>query len=240
MTDSIDPSRREVITRCEELLQYTFTDKPLLEKALTHASVAAHYLESNERLEFLGDAVLGLAVCEELFRRYPSYNEGELTRIKSVVVSRQACAQVAAGLGLEQLLFLSKGVESDGVLPQSLTACALESLIGAVYLDGGFEVAREMVLRMMEPEIQRVAEGEHELNYKSMLQQFGQRTFGSAPNYEVLDEKGPDHSKAFEIAVILDGRRYPSAWGLSKKEAEQKAARQALIALDQVEPDEEE
>lgn len=240
MAGTLDFSHDEVLSRCEEILEYAFQDRSLLETALTHSSVASHYLASNERMEFLGDAVLGLAVCEELYRRFPSATEGEMTRVKSVVVSRQACAQVAASLGLDQLLFLSKGVEGgDGLLPQSLIACALESLIGAVYLDGGFDVARPMVLRMMEPELQKVADGEHELNYKSMLQQYGQRRFGSAPSYEVLDEKGPDHSKAFEIAVLLNGRRYPSAWGLSKKDAEQKAAKAALIALKQVKPDKE-
>ena len=240
MTDQQGFSRDEAITRCEELLDHTFTDRSLLELALTHASVAGHYLDSNERLEFLGDAVLGLVVCEELFRRYPTFDEGDLTRVKSVVVSRQACAQIASTMGLDDLLFLSKGMETDGVLPPSLVACALESLIGAVYIDGGFDVARRLVLRLVEPEIQRVAEGEHERNYKSMLQQHAQRRFGAAPNYEVLDEKGPDHSKAFEIAVLLDGRRFPSAWGLSKKEAEQKAAREALLALGEIEPDDDE
>ena len=236
MADTEDAARQAVLDHCEELLEYTFKDPSLLERALTHSSVAPQYLDSNERLEFLGDAVLGLAICEELFRRYPTYTEGDLTRIKSVVVSRQACAQVASGLGLEKLLFLSKGVEGDSGMPQSLIACALESLIGAVYIDADFDVARALVLRLMEPEIQRVSEGEHEQNYKSMLQQFGQRRFGSAPGYEVLDEKGPDHAKAFEVAVVLDGRRYPSAWGLSKKEAEQKAAHEALVDLGQVDP----
>lgn len=231
MTPPDGDSREEVLARCEQLLDHTFADRSLLETALTHASIAGHYLQSNERLEFLGDAVLGLAVCEELFRRYPTYTEGELTRIKSIVVSRQACAQVAAGMGIEELLFMSKGIETEGVLPSSLLACALESLIGAVYIDAGFEKTRELILRLMEPEIHRVAEGGHEPNYKSMLQQYGQRHFGAAPNYEVLDEKGPDHSKAFEVAVLLNGRRYKSAWGLSKKEAEQKAAREALLAL---------
>ncbi len=230
-------THEQAIARCEELLAYKFEDRSLLEKALTHASVAGHYLESNERLEFLGDAILGMIVCDELFRRYPSFTEGELTRIKSVVVSRQTCAYVATELGIEELLFLSKGIETDGALPSSLSSCALESLIGAVYVDGGFEKARELILRLMEPEIERVARGAHERNYKSMMQQHAQRTVGQAPVYELLDEKGPDHSKAFEVAVIVDGRRYPSAWGLSKKEAEQKAARRALESLGQLEPE---
>ncbi|NIA20799.1 MAG: ribonuclease III [Anaerolineaceae bacterium] len=232
-------AREEAVSCCQELLKYEFKDRALLKKALTHASVANHYLDSNERLEFLGDAVLGMVVCDELFRRYPTFTEGELTRIKSVVVSRQACAFVATELGIEELLFLSKGMETDGALPSSLSACALESLIGAVYIDGGFEPARELILRLMEPEIERVARGAHERNYKSMMQQHAQRTVGQAPLYELLDEKGPDHSKAFEIAVIVDGQRYPSAWGLSKKEAEQKAAKRALESLGQLksEPD---
>jgi ribonuclease-3 len=230
-------ARDEAVLGCEKILGYEFSDKSLLVKALTHASVASHYLDSNERLEFLGDAVLGLVVCEELYRRFPKFNEGDLTRIKSVVVSRSACAVVATGLGIDRLLFLSKGMETEGGLPSSLSACALESLIGAVYLDGGFQTASELVLRLMEPEIDRVAEGAHELNYKSMMQQYAQHKVGQAPNYEVLDEKGPDHSKAFEVAVVLDGRRFPSAWGLSKKEAEQKAAKRALEALGEVPPD---
>lgn len=231
-------SREQALARAEELLEYEFSNRDILALSLTHASVASHYLESNERLEFLGDAVLGLVVCEELFRRYPTFTEGELTRIKSVVVSRQACATVGSAMGLEPLLLVSKGVETDGTVPASLVACAVESLIGAVYVDGGFEVTRRLVIRMMEPEIERVAQGGHEPNYKSILQQHAQRMFGTAPNYEVLDEKGPDHSKAFEVAVILDGRRYKSAWGLSKKEAEQKAAREALSTLGQL-PDKE-
>lgn len=233
-----DAARQEAVSRGEELLGHQFSDPELLAKALTHASVAPHFLESNERLEFLGDAVLGLVVCEEIYHRHPTFTEGELTRIKSVVVSRQTCARVAQNLGIDELLFLSKGMDVDGELPSSLAACALESLIAAVYIDGGWDTARELVLRLMDPEIERVAQGTHERNYKSMLQQYAQRELGATPSYEVLDEKGPDHSKAFEVAVIMDGRRHPSAWGLSKKEAEQKAARRALEAVGEVDPDE--
>ncbi len=238
MTDVEQPNREETVARCEKLLGHTFSDPSLATKALTHSSVAAHYLESNERLEFLGDAVLGLVVCEELYRRNPTFTEGDLTNIKSVVVSRQTCARVAITLGLDELIFLSKGMDADGGVPASLSACVLESLIGAVYLDGGFEAARDLVLRLMDPEIQRVAKGRHERNFKSLLQQYAQREHDGAPAYEVLDEKGPDHAKAFEVAVIMGGNRYPSAWGLNKKEAEQKAARNALEAVGEVDPEE--
>ena len=227
MTDE----RQQVMMRSQDILQHEFRDPSLLELALTHASVAGHYLDSNERLEFLGDAVLGLVVCDALFHRHPTYTEGDLTRIKSEVVSRVVCARIGKELGLEELLFLSKGID-PATIPPSLLACAVESLIGAVYVDSDFETARRLVMRWLGPEIERIAEGEHERNYKSMLQQFAQREMGRTPNYELLDEKGPDHSKAFEVAVILDGRRYPSAWGLNKKDAEQKAARLALEALE--------
>ena len=237
MPDSSDASRDECLSQCEAILEYKFQDRKLLGLALTHASVAGHHLDSNERLEFLGDAILGLVICEELFRRFPAYREGDLTRIKSVVVSRQACARVAEAAGLDELIFRSKGI--DGILPMNLVGSALESIIGAVYLDGGLEPARRLILRIMTPEIELVADGQHDLNYKSLLQQYAQRRFGEAPAYEVLDEKGPDHSKAFEVAVIVGGRRYPSAWGLSKKEAEQKAARLALEAAGEIEPTEE-
>jgi ribonuclease-3 len=232
-------SREEMIDRCETLLGHKFADRALLKKAMTHASVASHYLESNERLEFLGDAVLGLVVCEELFRQFPTYTEGDLTRIKSAVVSRTTCARVASQLGIDELLFMSKGMDVEGVLPSSLAACALESLIAAVYFDGGFEAAEELILRLMRPEIDLVAHGGQDINYKSLLQQYAQRVLGLSPNYELLDEKGPDHSKAFEVAVIMDGRRYPSAWGLNKKESEQKAAQRALEELGEITASEE-
>ena len=221
----------------QQILGHRFRDLDLLKSSLTHASIAENRLASNERLEFLGDAVLGLVICEELYTRFPQYLEGELTRIKSVVVSRETCAQVADRLGLVQHLSLGKGITEAASLPASLAACAYESITGAVYLDGGLEPARRFILAHMGEEIDRVFAGEHRLNYKSLLQQHAQRDLGAAPNYEVLDEKGPDHAKAFEIAVTIRGRRYPSAWGPSKKAAEQRAAMEALRVLGHLEED---
>jgi ribonuclease-3 len=218
----------------EALVEYRFEDRGLLVAALTHASIAEHRLASNERLEFLGDAVLGLVVCQELFDRYPDALEGEMTRIKSVVVSRDTCARVTNRLGLMAHMSLGKGISDADQLPSSLAACAYEAVVGAMYLDGGLDVARAFILKHMVPEIERVAAGEHRLNYKSLLQQYAQRDLGGTPHYEVLDEKGPDHSKAFEVAVVLRGRRYPSAWGPSKKAAEQRAAMEALRDLGQL------
>jgi ribonuclease-3 len=223
------------IEAVQTMLDYRFKDLDLLVNSLTHASIATSRLASNERLEFLGDAVLGIVICEEIFNRFPRYLEGEMTRIKSVVVSRETCAHVADGLGLVQHLSLGRGIVESENMPASLAACALEAIIGAVYVDGGLEPARRFILAHMSEEIDRVLAGEHQRNYKSLLQQHAQRDLGASPNYEVLDEKGPDHAKAFEIAVTIRGRRYPSAWGPSKKTAEQCAAREALRVLGQLE-----
>ena len=219
----------------QAVLEYRFKDPDMLASALTHASVATSRLASNERLEFLGDAVLGLVICEELYARFPEYLEGELTRIKSVVVSRETCARVADRLGLVNHLSLGKGITESANLPSSLAACAYEAIVGAVYLDGGLAVTQRLILRDMGEEIDRVLAGEHRLNYKSLLQQHAQHDLGATPTYDVLDEKGPDHAKAFEVAVVLRGRRYPSAWGPSKKSAEQRAAMEALRALGRIE-----
>ena len=223
------------IEAVQTMLGYRFKDLDLLVNSLTHASIATTRLVSNERLEFLGDAVLGLVICEEIYNRFPRYLEGELTRIKSVVVSRETCANVADKLDLVRHLSLGKGITESENLPASLAACALEAIIGAAYVDGGLEPARRFILAHMGEEIDRVLAGEHSRNYKSILQQHAQRDLGASPNYEVLDEKGPDHAKAFEIAVTIRGRRYPSAWGPSKKAAEQCAAREALRVLGKLE-----
>jgi len=217
------------------ILEYRFKDPGLLESALTHASVAPHRLASNERLEFLGDAILGLVICEALYARFPEFLEGELTRFKSVVVSRETCARVAERLDFVEHLSLGKGIMESPNLPASLAACAYEAIIGAMYLDGGLEGTRRFILAHMNEEIDRVMAGEHQLNYKSLLQQHAQHDIGATPNYELLDEKGPDHAKAFEVAVVIRGRRYPSAWGPNKKAAEQRAAMEALRVLGRLE-----
>lgn len=221
----------DALELCQERVDHRFSDLTLLRTALTHASVAATRQVSNERLEFLGDAVLGMVVCQHLFETYPEYLEGELTKIKSAVVSRKTCAEIAFALGLQEVLFLGKGMAGRAHLPPSLLAAVFESLIGALFLDGGLDTARRFVLKHMAPCILENVASEHQQNYKSQLQQHAQKVLGTTPQYDVLDEKGPDHSKCFEIAVSIDGRQFSSAWGRSKKEAEQKAAQTALVEL---------
>lgn len=217
--------------RLERRIGYIFNDKELLRESLTHASGASHRLRSNERLEFLGDAIMGAVVCEILYRQYPEYLEGDLTKIKSVVVSRQTCAKVSEALGLEKFLVLGKGMTTHPNVPPSLLADVFESLIAAIYLDGGNEPARAFIETYMAPEIELAAGGDHSGNYKSLLQQLAQRERGQTPTYALLDEKGPDHSKCFKMAAQIGRTRFPAAWGRNKKEAEQRAAQNALSEL---------
>ena len=219
------------LERCERRIDYTFQNKSLLRAALTHASGAQHRLASNERLEFLGDAILGAVVCEMLFHSYPENLEGELTKIKSIVVSRQTCAKISQALGLEEFLILGKGMTTHPTVPPSLLADVFESLVAAMYLDGGDAPARAFIREHIGPEIEAAAGGDHGGNFKSMLQQLAQREYGTTPTYQLLDEKGPDHSKCFKISAQIGRNRYQPAWGRNKKEAEQRAARNALSEL---------
>ncbi len=217
----------------EELQQrcgYAFTNPDLLLAAMTHSSSADHRKNSNERLEFLGDAVLGLVVCQAVYERLPNALEGDLTKIKSTVVSRRVCARVAEELSLTEPMLLGQGV-CHGDVPRSMAAGVFEALVGAIYLDGGLEHARRFILANLSAEIDRASRSEHQSNFNSQLQQFSHRTLNAAPVYELLDEKGPDHSKCFEVAVAIGKQQFASAWGTNKKEAEQKAARAALEAL---------
>ncbi len=227
MVSAQDP-QTDLLIECESVIDYQFKDQSLLTAALTHASGAQHRLASNERLEFLGDAILGVVVCERLYRHYPQYLEGDLTRIKSVVVSRQTCAKISGALGLERFLILGKGMSVHRTIPSSLLADVFESLVAAIHLDGGINEARRFVETHMVPQIEEVASGESGDNYKSQLQHYAQREFGCTPTYIMVDQKGPDHNKSFKVAAQVGPDTYAPAWGRSKKEAEQKAAKKAI------------
>src|SRR5262245_8222929 len=221
----------EILEECQKVIGYTFRQPDLLRAALTHTSGADTRLASNERLEFLGDAILGLVTCEQLFHRFPDYLEGDLTKIKSVVVSRRTCARISRSLNLGDYLFLGKGMHLHTAVPASLLADVFESLVAAIYLDGGLEPARQFILKHMGPEIEAMAEGAHGGNFKSLLQQVSQREFNATPQYHLLDEKGPDHSKCFKIAAVIGRYTHAGAWGRTKKEAEQRAAMNALAQI---------
>jgi ribonuclease III len=235
MVDSHPPDVADLtesrLAVCQRRIGYQFRNPAILDAALTHASGADHRLASNERLEFLGDAILGKIVCEELFQQFPDFLEGDLTKLKSIVVSRQTCAKISQALGLREFLVLGKGMTAHPAVPQSVLSDVLESLIAAIYLDGGIDPAQEFVLANFGPEIESAAAGDTGGNYKSLLQQYSQREHGVTPTYHLLDEKGPDHSKCFKMSAQIAQDRFPPAWGRSKKESEQRAAHNALCYL---------
>ncbi len=222
---------QEALQQVEQVIGYKFFTRNLLAKALTHSSAADNRLLSNERLEFLGDSILAVVICQILFERHPHYLEGDLTKMKSMLVSRNTCAQVAGELGLQEFLKVGKGLASDRALSGSLAAGLLEAIIAAIYVDSGFGAARSFILRTFGPSINRADAEQDHGNFKSLLQQYAQQQFNTTPIYELLDEKGPDHDKCFECQVVFADRHFLSAWGRSKKEAEQKAAFNALAEL---------
>lgn len=221
----------DTVQQVQQIVGYQFNDPRFLEEALLHSSAADDRLRSNERLEFLGDSVLSLVICKNLFSRFSHYLEGDLTKIKSRLVSRKTCAKAAIQLGLPAYMQVGKGMEQSRAMSGSVAAASLESVIAAIFLDGGMEEAEAFILRVFEPMIIEADAEQHQENFKSLLQQYCQREYNSTPLYELLDEKGPDHNKCFEIAAVIRHHRYPGAWGVTKKEAEQRAALNALQAM---------
>lgn len=210
---------------------YQFKDASLIDLAFRHASVTDARVKSNERLEFLGDAVLGLIVCQRIYEKFPHLLEGEMTKIKSSVVSRTSCAEIGKQINIEEHLAIGKGMKTQAALPSSLGAAAVEAIIAAIYIDGGIEPVRNFLLPLLEPRIDAAAESGHQENFKSILQQFAQQRLTTTPDYVVLGSRGPDHAKQFHVCVEIGGKRYEPSWGASKKIAEQGAALNALQAL---------
>jgi len=229
----------EVLHQIEQIIGYEFKDRDLLIKAFTHSSITDERVMSNERLEFLGDSILGVVICLNLFERFPHYLEGDLTKIKSMLVSRRTCAKVIRESSLNEFLKVGKGMATSNSLSGSLAAGLLEALIAAVFIDSDFKTAQTFILRLFESVLEKVDAEQSQGNYKSVLQQYSQRHFGVTPIYEVVDEKGPDHNKCFELEAVVDGRHFKSAWGTNKKDAEQKAALNALVEFEIIEPPQE-
>jgi ribonuclease III len=229
---SVPFEHKPVLDACQARIGYRFQDTMLLYESLTHASGASDRLSSNERLEFLGDAVLGFLACELLYHRYPELHEGELTQIKSILVSRATCTRIGNALGLADFLLLGKGVDLRGGVPGSLIANAFESILAAVFLDGGMLEARKFLLSWLVAESTRIVENKVEGNFKSELQQRAQKNNGAPPVYHVVAEEGPDHKKVFQVCAQVGNRRFTPAWGSNKKQAEQRAAANAIAELD--------
>ncbi len=217
----------------EEKLGYTFRDQSLLENALTHSSCANESkgrLQSNERLEFLGDSILGMVVAEHLYRNHPDLPEGELTRTRAALVCEESLVEVARDLGLGDYLKLGKGEEAGGGRTRpSIRADAVEAVLAAVYLDGGIGSARKIIQKYI---LSREIEGLNATrDYKTALQELVQRESGQVLKYQLTGSEGPDHDKRFFVEVQLNGSPVGSGQGHSKKEAEQMAAKAAIAKL---------
>ncbi|HEY78661.1 MAG TPA: ribonuclease III [Dehalococcoidia bacterium] len=217
----------------QQALGISFNDRSLLEQALVHSSYSnenpAFTAHSNERLEFLGDAVLGLIIAERLHHGLPPLSEGEMTRLRSTLVRQSCLARIAATIGLGNYLYLGKGEEAGGGRnkPKNLAA-ALEAVIAAVYLDHGPTIAQEFVLRLFDTELDKVLAQGSGVDYKSQLQEFTQAKWQLTPTYHLVAAAGPDHDKTFTVEVRIDNTVLAKGSGKSKKAAETEAARAAL------------
>lgn len=220
----------------QKKLSYNFKNIDILREALTHKSFVNENpdlkLNDNERLEFLGDAVLDLVISTYLLKNFPHFQEGELSKLKSLVVNESSLSRIAAGMDIGQHLFLGRGEEQTGGRKKdSLLANALEAIIAAIYLDGGLDAADDFIRMTFTEDIMVIAREGISLDYKTDLQEYCQARGLSLPVYKVVRESGPDHKKTFEIELLIDGELYGIGTGRSKKEAEQKAAEGALKNL---------
>ena len=218
----------------QQRIGYTFRDEELLERSLTHKSYANENRVPyhNERMEFLGDAVLSLVISEYLMTDCPDSTEGDLSRLRAAVVSEPALAAISREIGLGQYLLLGKGEDrTGGRNKDSLLADCLEALIAAVYLDAGKDAATSLVIRLFEDAIKKTTTSGNSLDYKTALQELCQEQLKQLPEYRIVSETGPDHQKQFEMEVWIKGQLFGRGTGKSKKEAEQRAAGEALEKL---------
>jgi ribonuclease III len=232
----MDEFRQNLLGDLEKKLHYSFRNIDLLSTALTHRSYVNENphlsLTDNERLEFLGDAVLELGVSDLLVRKYPDMDEGTLTKSRSLLVNEKPLAALAAQLGLGQCLLLGRGEEnSGGRTKESLLANALEAVIAAVYLDAGFAKTKSIIKRMIKPMMEDESLRTDNIDYKTALQELCQKKFRTAPVYTLIDASGPDHAKMFKVEVDVAGVIRQIGRGKSKKDAQKQAAQKAWESI---------
>jgi len=223
------------LKKLQEKISYRFRNLQLLTQALTHRSWLHQENEKgedNEKLEFLGDSVIELVVSHLLFVRFPHLNEGGLSKARASLVKEATLASLARGLGLGQTLRLGRGEdETGGRQKNSILAGGTEALAAAVYLDGGYKEAFRVLERLYAPLLEEMGEGLRDSDFKTSLQEYTQRHLNTTPQYILADQKGPDHDKTFEVTIYIGGKVYGKGKGRSKKEAEQRAAAEALKTL---------
>jgi ribonuclease-3 len=225
------------LSALEESLGIVFADKSLLLRALTHRSYLNEYpeaaFEDNERLEFLGDAVLDFVTGEYLYHRYPELAEGPLTSLRSALVRRETLARFARRFGLGSYLLVGHGEEESGGRRRPALLCAaFEALVGAVYLDQGLEQVRNLIEPLIDPEVERILRGRLDKDDKSRLQELAQGQLHHTPRYVTVAERGPDHAKEFTVEVTIGGVAYGQGTGANKQQAAQAAAREAVARLE--------
>ena len=230
-----EADRLAALVAFQHSIGFKFRNPTLLARALTHRSRLnedSTINGNNERLEFLGDAVLGLVAAAELFTKLGDRAEGDLARIKSIVVSEDTLAGIALAIGLDSLLLIGKGEElSGGRRKKALLADALEALFGAAYIDAGFEKTRPLLLKYLIPEIEKVLTDRHRRDYKTLIQEYAQKWHKTQPEYSLQAKSGPDHDRTYSITCSLLDTAYGPADGKTKKEAEQQAAALAWQAI---------
>ncbi len=215
----------------EKNIGYIFKDKSLLENALTHKSflVKERGSKNNERLEFLGDSVLGFAVAQYLYKNFPSLPEGELTKIRSTVVCEKSLYKVAQRIELGKYIYIGKGEEaSNGRERPSILSDATEALFAAIYLDSSITEVVDLIIRLLKEDIETAVKDRDGKDYKTLFQELVQKDGKKAPEYEIIKEEGPDHAKMFTAVAKLDGKVVGTGVGKTKKEAEKQAAENAL------------
>jgi ribonuclease-3 len=226
----------DTISNLEKIIRYRFKRKHFAHEALCHKSYVydgpKEEIRDNERLEFLGDAVLGMVITDELFRRLSDYQEGELSVIKSTLIRRETLSMLARSLNLGHFLFLSKGEENSGGRDRnSILANTFEGLIGAIYLDGGIRATKKFILAQFKELLHKIPHEVHMKEYKNLFQELAHIKFKSNPVYQIISEKGPDHKKFFEASVSVNEKIFGKGEGSSKKEAEKNAAKMAYEKL---------
>ncbi len=217
----------------ESRLNYHFNDKELLKKALTHRSYVKNKRESNERLEFLGDAVLEFVITEYLIERYADTDEGKLSKIRAATVNTKVLADVAKRLELYRFILVGKSEQKEGIVHnESILEDAFEAIVGAIYLDGGLNNAREFIKSQLSSTIDKIVKTGMIFDYKTHLQEITQKMFSCLPEYRIIREEGLEHDKTFYCEVLINSKSYGTGSGKSKKEAEKNAAKKAIERIE--------
>ncbi len=224
----VTPERKKELLLFQKTSRIRFRRLDLLNLAFSHRSFANEQggdVENNEKLEFLGDSVLGLIISEYLYIEYPHLVEGDFARIKSFVVSEESLSEAARRIKVDNFILIGKGEEySGGRNKKAILADCMEAVIGAYYLDSGLKSTRKFILDCLVPEIEKVLENKHKKDYKTLLQEYVQKSYKTYPRYVVVKKTGPDHNRLFWVSVVINGGSYGPGKGRNKKEAEQEAA----------------